>query len=141
MPLDPPATSTVLPVKSSGLRMPQTRSMMIAGAMPPAAHIVTSPPAQVTALELVEQRADEDRSRRADRVPERDRAPVHVDLLAIEAQVADELLGHDGEGLVDLEEVDVVDGQARLLEHLARGGHRRVEHERRTVADIGGGNH
>jgi len=31
--------------------------------------------------------------------------PVDVDLVAVELQVADELLGDDGEGLVDLEQV------------------------------------
>ena len=44
---------------------------------------------------------------------------VDVDLLAVDVQVADELLDDDGERLVDLEEVDVVERQAGPVEHLA----------------------
>ena len=36
--------------------------------------------------------------------------------------------GHDGEGLVDLEQVDVAQRHARLGEDLAGGGHGRVQH-------------
>ena len=87
--------------------------MMMAGAMPPPAHIVTRPTCLSGALELVEDGADEDGAGRADRVAERHGAAVDVDLVAVEVEVAHELLGHDGEGLVDLEEVDVVERHAR----------------------------
>ena len=53
---------------------------------------------------------------------ERDRAAVDVDLVEGEAHVLDEA-EHDGrERLVDLDEVDVVDGQPGLGERLAGGG-------------------
>jgi hypothetical protein len=39
-------------------------------------------------------------------------------------EVADELLGDDRESLVDFPEIDVLELEAGLLEHLARGGHR-----------------
>ena len=66
--------------------------------------------------------------------------PFTLTLLRSSFEVADELLGHDGEGLVDLEQVDVVDRQAGLGEHLLRGrGHRGVEHERGVVAHVGDG--
>ena len=83
--------------------------MMIAGAMPPAAHMVTRPRFRSRRSSSSSTRADQDRAGGADRVAERHRAAVDVDLVAVELEVADELLGDDGEGLVDLEQVDVVD--------------------------------
>jgi hypothetical protein len=47
-------------------------------------------------------------------VTEGDGAAVHVDLREVEAGLLRHGEGHDGEGLVDLEEVDVVDGQPEL---------------------------
>ena len=58
--------------------------MMIAGAMPPAAHIVTRRTLEIAPLEFVENRTDEHRAGGADRMTERDRAAVRIDLLAIE---------------------------------------------------------
>ena len=61
----------------------------------------------------------------AERMAEGDGAAVHVDL----AHVGLELLlpgQHDrGERLVDLEQVDVVDGETASLEHLLGRGDRR----------------
>jgi hypothetical protein len=101
--------------------------------------MVTRPRFRSRPLQLVEQGADEDRAGGADRVAEGHGAAVDVDLVAVELQVADELLGHHREGLVDLPQVDVVDGQAGLGQHLAGGGHRGVEHQRRAVAHVGHG--
>ena len=92
---------------------------------------------EAAALELVEHRADQDRAGRPDRMAERDRPAVDVDLVAVELEVAHELLGDHREGLVDLEEVDVVERHAGLGQHLARGRHRRVQHQGRAVADVG----
>jgi hypothetical protein len=72
-------------------------------------------------------------------VAQRHGPTVHVHLVAVEVEVADELLGHHGERLVDLEQVDVVEGEAGLGQHLAGGRHRRVEHERGVVAHVGDG--
>src|SRR6266511_5235785 len=58
----------------------------------------------VSSLELVEDGADEDGSGRADRMAQRHRAPVDVHLVAVEVEVAHELLGDDGESLVDLDQ-------------------------------------
>src|SRR5262245_11453639 len=66
----------------------------------------------VAALQLVERGADEDRPGGPDRMAERHRPAVDVDLVAIEVEVAHELLRHDRERLVDLEEVDVIDREA-----------------------------
>ena len=64
---------------------------------------------------------------------------VDVDLAAIEFQVADEFFGDDGERLVDFPQVDIVDSQPCLGQHLAGSRDGRVEHQGRAVADIGGG--
>ena len=59
--------------------------------------------------------------RGADRVAHGDRAAVHVDLVLVHSQHAQRVDGHRGERLVDLEQVDVVDRQAGLLERLLGG--------------------
>ena len=89
----------------------------------------------VRALELVQQRRDQPRAGRAERMAERDRAAVHVDPLRIGAELL--LPGADDrrEGLVHLEEVDVVDAQLVALEDLARGGDRAGEHDHGVDAD------
>ena len=56
---------------------------------------------------------------------------VHVALLRIEVEIAHELPCNDGEGLVDLEEIDVVEGHACALHDLASGWAGLVEHELR----------
>ena len=62
--------------------------------------------------------------------------PLTLILLAVDVEVADELLRDDGEGLVDLEQVDVAQRHARLGEHLAGGRDGRVQHQRGVVADV-----
>ena len=69
--------------------------------------------AQVACLELVDQRAEDHRAGGAQRVAQRDRAAVHVDLLVRDAQVLHELEHDGGERLVDLEQVDVVERSGR----------------------------
>ncbi len=62
---------------------------------------------------------------------ERNRAAIDVDLVAVELEVADEFLGDDRKGLVDLEQVDIVNREAGFGQHLAGGRHRRIQHQRR----------
>ena len=66
---------------------------------------------------------------------ERDRAAVDVDLVAIEAQLllAREVLRR--EGLVDLDQVEIVERQLRALERLADRRRRAHAHQRRLDAD------
>ena len=66
---------------------------------------------------------------------------VHVDLVAVQFQVADELFTHHGKGFVDFPQVDVVRRQPRLGQHLACRRHRAVEHQRGAVAHVGHGDH
>src|SRR5690606_16182593 len=56
-----------------------------------------------------------------------------------DAVVVEEAEHLDGEGLVDLEQADVVDGQAGLGEGLVGGGDRAVAHDRRVDARERGG--
>src|SRR4051794_3020600 len=75
---------------------------------------------QIAPFEFVEHGADQDRAGGADGMAERDRAAIDVDPGAVELEVADVFFRNHGKGLVDLEQVDVVDGQPRLRQHLAR---------------------
>src|SRR6059036_3352657 len=98
--------------------------MMMAGAMPPAAHIVTRP------------RLRSRRSSSSRIVPIRiepvapmgwpsDRAAVDVDLVAIELEVPDEFFGDHRKRLIDLEQIDIVERETGFRQHLARRRHRR----------------
>src|SRR4051812_43231464 len=71
--------------------------------------------------QLVDERADDARAAGADRMPEGDGAAVHVDLRLVDSQHPHRVQGDRGERLVDLEQVDVVDREARLLERGPRG--------------------
>src|ERR1035441_580847 len=94
---------------------------------------------RVAALELVDHGAGDHGAGSAQRVAHRDGAAVDVELLVGDVQVLLELQ-HDGcEGLVQLEQVDVVDRQARAVEHLAGGRHGAGEHDDRVSAAGGGG--
>src|ERR1700744_1188426 len=88
------------------------------------------------ALQLVDDRADEHRAGRTERVTERDRAAVHVDLGGIDVERLQEAQHDGGEGFVDLEEIDVLDLHAgfpqNLLGHIDRTG----EHDCRFGTDI-----
>ena len=75
--------------------------------MPPPTHSVAQPVARLAALQLVEQRAQDDAAGGAQRVAHRDGAAVDVDAVRVDAQVARRLHRHHGEGLVDLPQVDV----------------------------------
>src|SRR4051812_11379921 len=68
------------------------------------------------ALELVQHRRHQTRAGRAERVTERDRAAVHIHLGEVGAGFL--LPGEDDrcECLVDLDKIDVVDGQPGLLQ-------------------------
>ncbi len=88
---------------------PQTRSMMVAVPMPAPMHSVTSAVRLAGALQLVERRAEDHRAGRAERMAHGDGAAVDVDLGGVELEGLHEAQHHRGEGLVDLEQVDVGD--------------------------------
>ena len=87
--------------------------------------IAATPMPAAAAAQLVHERPEQARARRADRVPERDRAAVHVDALRVDPEQLDRVQRDRAEGLVHLEQVDVGDGQARLLERHPRRRRRR----------------
>src|SRR3954451_2017604 len=72
--------------------------------------------AAATPAQLVHQRAEYASAAGADRVAERDRAAVDVHLRLVDAEHAHRVDRDRREGLVDLEQVNVVDRQACLLE-------------------------
>src|SRR5262245_6049722 len=97
--------------------------------------------ALLAAPELQEERQDQARAGRAERVPERDRAAVDVDLVAVEAELLLDAEVLRREGLVDLEEVDVGELDARALEALPDRGHGPDAHLGGIYADRGRASH
>ena len=94
--------------------------MMVPVPRPPPQHMVTSAVAAVGALELVQRLGDEDGAGAAERVAEGDGAAVGVDLGQVGAELARPGQHHRGEGLVDLDQVDVGHRQAGALEQVLR---------------------
>src|SRR5690349_9657942 len=95
--------------------------------------------ALLATLQLVDEGAEDHRAGGAERVAHGDGAAVDVGLLVrVVVQVAHQLERDRSEGLVDLEEVDVLDGQPRLVEGLAAGGAGAGQHDGRLAADDGG---
>src|SRR5690606_6184814 len=80
--------------------------------------------AATAALELAEDGGDQTRTGDAERVSQGDGATVGVHLVLGDAQLAHAVEALRGEGLVELEDVDVVDGQLVLRQQLADRGHR-----------------
>ena len=81
--------------------------------------VATGPP-----LQLVEQRRDDPGAACPDRVAERDRSPVHVDLRPVEAELAAVGQRLGGERLVDLDQVECLDRHLDPLEQPADAGDR-----------------
>src|SRR5258706_8914538 len=93
--------------------------------------------AALPTAELVEQGRDDSRSRGTDRMTEGDRAAVDVDLVPVEAELAPVRDGLGGEGLVDLDQVEVADRHVQLLEQLADALDRREEEPLRRDLGLG----
>ena len=70
----------------------------------------------VALLHLEQQRGEHARAGRADRMAERDRAAVDVDLGGIPAEVLVDRAGLRGEGLIGLDQIEVADAPAGLLQ-------------------------
>src|SRR4051794_14316654 len=78
---------------------------------------------------LVQQRCQHARAGSADRVTERNRAAVDVDLLGIPAEVLVHRAGLRGEGLIGLDQVEILDLPAGLLQRGARSRDRAGAHD------------
>src|SRR5665213_784378 len=82
---------------------------------------------QVMRLQRMQQRDDQAGACCADGMAERAGAAIDVQLLAVDAEIALCCHRHHGEGLVDLEQVDIADAPADLVEQFSdrrdrRGG-------------------
>src|SRR5512132_2775514 len=86
------------------------------------------PVAPAAAAELVEQRHDEARPSHPERVPERNRTAVDVHLFGIQPQLADHHGALRSEGLVQLDQVDLVTLDAGTSQRLAHGRDRPDPH-------------
>src|SRR5439155_11215078 len=77
--------------------------------------------AQAAALQLVREGQDQARAAGADRVSQRDGAAVDVDAVLVDRQHPRRIQRHRGERLVDLDQVEVVNFEAGLLQRVAQG--------------------
>src|SRR5450756_2147501 len=80
--------------------------------------------AALPSLQLPDDRRRQSPAAGADGVAEGAGAAVNIDLVDVEAEGLDRDHRHHGEGLVDLEEVDIADGQPRLRAGLLDGADR-----------------
>src|SRR5574338_384505 len=119
-----PSQIPAMSLSARGLEPLQDRHVRLPAAL---AHRLQAV-AAASALELGEQRRHEAPAGRADRVAERDRAAVHVHLREVRAELL--LPGEDDarERLVDLDEVDLVELHAGLLQRVARRRDRGRQH-------------
>src|SRR4051812_24839305 len=96
------------------------------------------PVAVAGAGQLVDGLGDQEATGATQRMAQGDGAAVGVDAGHVRTQLARPGQHDGGEGLVDLEDVDVVDGEAGVLEQLAGGGDGAFEHQDGVTADEGG---
>src|SRR5947208_3566330 len=90
----------------------------------------------IAALHLEQQRIEHARARGADGVADGDGAAVDVDLVGIPAEPLVDGAGLRREGLVGLDQVEVLDGPAGLLQRLLGGGDRPRAHDRGVDAGV-----
>ena len=86
------------------------------------------------ALKLVQQHRHQPRAGCAERVADRDRAAVDIDARQIRAGRALPGQHHASEGLVDLDQVDLVERQSGAIKRALRGRDRRGQHQDRIIA-------
>ena len=96
---------------------------------PPPTHIVSSPKVLVGVAQAVDQGGHDAGAGHAERVADGDGAAVDVELVPRDAEVLGRRDDLGGERLVDLDEVDVVDGHAGAGEGLAAGLDRAEAHD------------
>ncbi len=112
-------------------------SRHIAMPMPPPMHSVARPFLASRLLHFVQQRDQHTRAGRTDRMTDGDGAAIDVDLRRIPAEILVDRAGLRGESLIGLDQVEVVDLPAGLLQRRARGRDRAGAHDRRIDAGMG----
>src|SRR5436309_8839624 len=95
------------------------------------------PPALLPPPQLVEQRPRHARAGHPVGVPDRDRAAVRVEPLGVDAEAVAAVDDLRGEGLVQLDDIDVLELQARVLEQLRHREDRPDPH----LVRLAGGEH
>src|SRR5262245_10857937 len=86
---------------------------------------------RITLLHLVKQRHQHARTGRTDRVTERNLSAVDVDLGGVPAEILVDRAGLSSEGLIRLDQIEILDLPACPLERGARGRDRAGAHDRR----------
>src|SRR5262249_20253322 len=90
----------------------------------------------VALLHFVKERDKDAPARGADRMPERNGAAVDIDLVGIPAEVLVDRAGLRRKGLVRLDEIDILDLPAGLLERRPRSRNRTRAHDLRIDAGM-----
>src|SRR5262249_17018987 len=90
----------------------------------------------ITPLHLVQQRHHHAPARRADRMADRDRATVDVALRSVRAEILVDRAGLRREGLIGLDQIEILDLPARLLERCTRRRDWTSAHDRRVDAGM-----
>ena len=88
--------------------------------MPPPMQSVARPFLELRFCISIQQRGQHARAGRADRMADRDRAAVDVDLAGVPAEVLVDRAGLRGERLVGLDQIEVLGLPAGLLQRRAR---------------------
>src|SRR5262249_23344635 len=130
-----PTSSMILYTLSAIGRPPRVAAIALVGRLeqpggPPAAadaHGDDAPPL-LLASQLVEQGPGHPAAGHAVRVADRDRAPVRVELLRVDAEPVAAVDDLGGEGLVQLDDVDVLELHAGVFEQLRHGEDRADSH-------------
>src|SRR6476661_4089010 len=135
------SSSDSVTMPSASLSHAMVFSAMVLNPLDDGGHAHTAADAQrdqgtsgATTLELVDHGSGDHGAGGAQRVAHRDGATVDVELLVGDVEVLLELQHHGGEGLVELEQVDVIDGQAGTVQHLLGGRGGAGEHDDRVGA-------
>ena len=113
------------------------RSTAMAVASPPPMHSAATPRLRFSRFQRMQQRDDQPRAGGADRMAERAGAAIDVELVSGDAEVALRRHRDDRKRLVDLEQVDVADAPADLVEQFSDRRDRRGGEPLRLLA-VGG---
>ena len=114
-------------------------SSTVAMPWPPPMHWVASAYLPFSRFKQRGRLAEDARAGRAERMAERNRAAVDIDLIQRELQIADAGDRLRSEGFVELDDVELADLDAGALQRLARGADRTDAHDLRAAAADGDG--
>src|SRR5207247_3738749 len=96
--------------------------------------------ALLTAPQFVQDGEHQARTRRGEWMAQRDRATIDIQLLSVDPELLDHGEDLPSDGLVDLDQIDVVELHSRLLEGDLRRRHRTDAHDVRITPGNAPGN-